>query len=276
MKKTFLTALSLLLLMGTGTVVNAANKPEDPETSKPASTTQNENFAKADLSKLKKNKKGAYILFDGSSLYGWRGYNKATVPSKWTIDEGALKFAGKTAAANQKEGGDIIFAHDFKNFELELETKISHAGNSGIFVLAKEISGKPIYISAPEYQVLDNDNHPDAKMGVNGNRKSASLYDMIPATPQNANPAGQWNKVKIVVKDGVISNYQNGVKVVEYKFGTPEWTALLQQSKFSEAKWPDAFKLLNNLGGESKSGVIGFQDHGDDVWFRNVTLKVLK
>jgi len=274
MKNTAITALTLLLLGGSYEHSQAENNPKS--ISATVNSVQYDKHPQADLSKLKKNSKGAYILFDGTSLYGWRGYNKDHVPSKWTIDNGTLKFAGKAAKEGQTEGGDIIFAHDFKNFELELETKISHAGNSGIFFLAKENPGQPIYISSPEYQVLDNDNHPDAKMGENGNRKSGSLYDMIPATPQNANPAGEWNKVKIVVKNGVISHYQNGVKVVEYKVWTPEWTALLQKSKFAEDKWPEAFKALNNLGGESKSGVIGFQDHGDEVWFRNVTVKVLK
>lgn len=233
------------------------------------------NLSKVDLKNLKKNKKGAYILFDGTSLDGWRGYNKDYVPNKWSIDNGTLKFSRKPSA-DKPEGGDIIFAHDFKNFELEFEWKISEAGNSGVFFLAKEVKGQPIYISSPEYQILDNEKHPDAKMGVNGNRKSASLYDMIPAKPQNSKPAGEWNTSKIVVKGNKIEHYQNGVKVVSYTVRTPEWTQLLQASKFSEAKWPLAFELLNHVGGKTESGVIGFQDHGDDVWYKNVTVKVLK
>jgi len=230
---------------------------------------------KADLSSFKKNANGAYILFDGTSLNGWRGYNKDHVPARWSIEDGLLKFSKQDPNAEKIEGGDLIFAHDFKNFELEFDWKISHAGNSGVFFLAKEIKGQAIYISSPEYQLLDNENHPDAKQGVDGNRKSGSLYDMIPAKPQNGNPAGSWNKAKIVVNNGKVSHYQNGVKVVEYTLWTPEWTALLQNSKFSQAKWPLAFELLNNVGGQTKSGVIGFQDHGDDVWLKNVTVKVL-
>jgi hypothetical protein len=230
---------------------------------------------RVDLNSLKKNKKGAYILFDGSSLNGWRGYNKENVPSKWIIEDGALKFSKNPGVANP-EGGDIVFAYDFKDFELEFEWKISEAGNSGVFVLAKEIKGQPIYISSPEYQILDNEKHPDAKMGVDGNRKSASLYDMIPAKPQNAKPVGEWNSSKIVVKGNTVQHYQNGEKVVEYTIRTKEWTDLLQASKFSKEKWPVAFELLNNVGGATKSGLIGFQDHGDDVWYRNITVKVLK
>ncbi len=234
-----------------------------------------ENLPKVNIKDFKKNSAGAYVLFDGSSLNGWRGYNKNHVPNKWAIENGTLKFSKTPKGVDKAEGGDIIFAHDFKNFELEFEWKISHAGNSGVFFLAKEVKGQPIYVSSPEYQLLDNQNHPDAKQGVDGNRKSASLYDMIPAKPQNSFPAGEWNRAKIVVNKGKVTHFQNDEKVVEYTLWTPEWTALLQASKFSQAKWPLAFELLNNVGGKTKSGVIGFQDHGDDIWLKNVTVKVL-
>ena len=232
-------------------------------------------LSRIDIKSLKKDSKGAYIIFDGSSLTGWRGYNKEHVPNKWSIDNGTLKFS-KSPKVDKPEGGDIVFGYDFKNFELSFEWKISEAGNSGVFFLAKEIKGQPIYISSPEYQILDNEKHPDAKMGVDGNRKSASLYDMIPAKPQNSKPAGEWNTSKIVVKGNTVQHFQNGVKVVEYTIRTKDWTDLLQASKFSQQKWPVAFELLNNVGGASKSGLIGFQDHSDDVWYRNITVKVLK
>lgn len=230
------------------------------------------NLPKVDLTKFKKNKNGAYIIFDGNTLEGWRGYNKTYVPNKWSIEDGSLKFTSKPAV-DKPEGGDIIFAHDFKDFELQFEWKIAEAGNSGVFFLAKEIKGQPIYVSSPEYQILDNEKHPDAKQGVDGNRKSASLYDMIPAKPQNSKAAGEWNTSKIVVKGKKIQHFQNGKKVVEYTIRTPEWTKLLQASKFSQEKWPLAFELLSKVGAEP--GIIGFQDHGDNVWYRNITVKVL-
>ncbi|MFD2596431.1 3-keto-disaccharide hydrolase [Sphingobacterium griseoflavum] len=233
------------------------------------------NLPKVDLKNFKKDANGAYVIFDGTSLNGWRGYNKEKVPAKWSIEDGMLKFSKNPVGVTNPDGGDLIFAHDFKNFELEFEWKISQSGNSGVFFLAKEVKDQPIYISSPEYQLLDNDNHPDAKMGVDGNRKSGSLYDMIPAKPQNGNPAGQWNKAKIVVNKGKVTHYQNDAKVVEYTLWTNDWTKLLQASKFSESKWPLAFELLNNVGGKTKSGVIGFQDHGDDVWLKNIKVKVL-
>lgn len=216
------------------------------------------------------------VLFDGSSLDGWRGYNKTAVPARWTIEDGCLKFNGTGKGEGQNDdGGDLIFDRKFQNFELSFEWKVAKGSNSGVFYLAQEIPGQPIYISAPEYQILDNANHPDAKLGKDGNRMSASLYDMIPAKPQNSKPFGEWNSSKILCYKGTIVHYQNDEPVVEYHLWTTQWTEMLQKSKFSEEKWPDAFKLLNNCGGENQEGLIGFQDHGDDVWFRNIKVKIL-
>lgn len=238
-----------------------------------------------DLAQFPQDADGYYVIFDGTSTNGWRGYSKDALPSRWSIEDGCLKFSGTGTGEGQTgEGGDVIFAHKFRNFELELEWKVSKGGNSGIFYLAQEVTTKnedgtqryePIYISAPEYQVLDNANHPDAKLGVDGNRQSASLYDMIPAKPQNQNPFGEWNKARIMVYKGTVVHGQNDANVVEYHLWTQQWTDMLQASKFSQEKWPLAFELLNNCGGENHEGYIGFQDHGDDVWFRNVRVKVL-
>ncbi len=223
------------------------------------------------------DKDGYVIIFDGSTTKGWRGYGKDELPGKWSIDEAekALKFSGSGGGeAQELDGGDVIFAHKFKNFELEMEWKVSKGGNSGIFYLAQEIQNQPIYISSPEAQVLDNENHPDAIAGVDGNRKSSSLYDMIPAVPQNSKPFGEWNKVKIIVFKGSVFHFQNDVKVLEYHLWTPQWTEMLQASKFSLKAWPLAYELLNNCGGEKREGYIGLQDHGDDVWFRNIRIKI--
>ena len=238
-----------------------------------------------DLADFPVDEDGYIVLFDGSSTKGWRGYGKDALPGRWSVEDGCLKFTGSgTGEGQTAEGGDVIFAHQFKNFTLELDWKISKGGNSGIFYLAKEVTTKdengkdryePIYISSPEYQVLDNANHPDAMLGVDGNRQSASLYDMIPAVPQNQNPYGEWNKTKILVYKGTVVHFQNDVKVLEYHLWTQQWTDMLQASKFSEKDWPLAFELLNNCGGDAHEGYIGFQDHGDDVWYRNIRIKLM-
>ena len=238
-----------------------------------------------DLSKFKVDDEGYIVLFDGTSLEGWRGYGKDEVPSRWSIDEGSLKFTGSgTGEGQQGDGGDIIFAHKFQNFELTFDWKVSKGGNSGVFYMIQEVTTEkdgetilePSYISAPEYQILDNANHPDAKLGKDGNRQSASLYDMIPAVPQNQKPYGEWNQGKILVYKGTVVHSQNGENVLEYHLWTQQWTDMLQASKFSQEKWPLAFELLNNCGGENHEGYIGFQDNGDDVWYRNIRIKVLE
>lgn len=177
----------------------------------------------------KEKKEGWKLVFDGKTSNGWRGYNKKAFPEKgWDIQEGSLHCQSKG------NGGDIILDQKLSNFELELDWKIAEGGNSGIFIFGRELEGKPIYFSAPEMQVLDNDRHGDAKAGKDGNHKAGSLYDMIPANPQNTNPAGQWNHVKIVANNGNIELWQNGAKVVQFTMGTEAWKKMCEESKFKK------------------------------------------
>jgi len=283
MKKFFLGACSLIFAASLASCGGGTKSAEPKEVALAISKTAG--GAETDSVKFAVDKDGFITIFDGKTFNGWRGYGKDNVPSRWVIEDGAIKFTGSGGGeAQEGDGGDLIFGHKFKNFELTFEWKVAKGSNSGVFYLAQEIWStddegnkrlEPIYISAPEAQILDNENHVDAKMGVDGNRMSMSLYDMIPAKPQNSKPFGEWNTSGITVFKGTVLHSQNGANVVEYHLWTPQWTDLLQKSKFSEQNWPLAFELLNNLGGPNREGFIGLQDHGDDVWFRNIKIKIL-
>jgi hypothetical protein len=288
--KKFLVLLAGVLLTTTLAVALYGNKGTKAQTKDAQSKAVPEytvlSNPTVNLKSFRKDKQGYYILFDGKTFKGWRGYGKDHVPTKWAIVNGCIKFNGTGGGeAQDGDGGDIIFTYPFKNFILELDWKVEKGSNSGIFYLAREVATKdkngkqqmePIYISAPEYQVLDNANHPDAQLGENGNRQSASLYDMIPAKPQNSKPYGQWNKAKIMVYKGTVVHGQNGKNVLEYHLWTQRWNDMLQNSKFSETNWPLAYELLNNCGGPRREGYIGLQDHGDVVWYKNIRIKVLE
>lgn len=212
---------------------------------------------------------GWILMFDGKTSDGWRGYGKDHFPAGWTIEDGTLKMnASGRGEAGAEDGGDIIYNKEFENFHWKLEWKISEGGNSGIFYLGQETDEYDfIWKTAPEMQVLDNEKHPDAMLGKDGNRQAGSLYDLIPAKPQNAKPVGEWNQVEIIVYNGTVVHKQNGEVVVEYHLWTPEWEELVAGSKFPA--------LNENWANVAKKGYLGLQDHGDDVWFRNLKVKPL-
>lgn len=209
-------------------------------------------------------KEGWVVIFDGKTTTGWKGYNMPDFPAKnWDVNDGSLHCLG--IGKGEMTNTDLITAKKYSNFELSLEWKISKGGNSGIFIVAQEVPDVEIYKSAPEMQVLDNENHPDGKLGVNGNHKAGSLYDMIPANPQNAKPFGEWNTVRIMVYQGKVVYNQNGTNVVEYSLGTVDWKKMVADSKFKDWTW----------FGAAKEGYIGLQDHGFEVWFRNIKIREL-
>ncbi|MBI9038323.1 MAG: DUF1080 domain-containing protein [Bacteroidales bacterium] len=223
--------------------------------------------AKAEINKLSQAEinDGWVLLFDGESNKGFRGYNKEAFPEKgWEIIDGTLHCIGSGKGEAGGGGGDIIIDKKYKNFELSLEWKISEGGNSGIFYLAQEVKGQPIYKSSPEMQVLDNAKHLDARLGKDGNRQAGALYDLIPAVPQNAKKAGEWNQVKILVYNGTVVHWMNGENVLEYHLWTADWKEMCANSKFKD--WDD---FINT----AEEGYIGLQDHGDDVWYRNIKIK---
>lgn len=207
---------------------------------------------------------GYVLLFDGTSTDGWRGFQKDHVPSKWVVEEGTLHFNPKANG----DGGDVMIDKKYSDFHLKIEWKIEDGGNSGILYRGSEDPEfSAIYVTAPEMQVLDNAKHPDAKLGTNGNRQAGSLYDLISADPQNFKGAGEWNSAELIVKNNHAKHIQNGDIVVEYEYGTQMWDALVARSKFPELN-PDWANL-------QESGYIGLQDHGNNVWYRNIKIKEL-
>ncbi|MBL8203335.1 MAG: DUF1080 domain-containing protein [Blastocatellia bacterium] len=219
-----------------------------------------------ELTKAEK-KAGWKLLFDGKTLNGWRGFHQDSVPGDWTVEDGSITKV-KADGGKRPSGGDIITVEQFDNFEFSFEWKLNKGGNSGVKYLVSE-SLPPTGKSGVsfEYQVLDDDNHPDAKMGIAGNRKAGSLYDLIPA-PSNKiiKPVGEFNQSKVIVKGNHIEHWLNGVKMLEFERGSEKFKQLIAQSKFK-----------NNKGfGEIAKGHVLLQDHGDQIWYRNLKIRELK
>lgn len=219
---------------------------------------------------------GWKLLWDGKTSNGWRGAKLDNFPEKgWTIESGILSVE-KSGGGESAHGGDIVTTQTYRKFILELDFQITEGANSGIkyFVDPELNKGEGSAIGC-EYQILDDEKHPDAKEGVAGNRTIASLYDLIKADAllygednreKRFNGVGSWNRARIEVHGKKVSHHLNGVKVIEYERGTQMWKALVAYSKY--AKWP-AF-------GEAKEGHILLQDHGDEVSFKNIKILELQ
>jgi hypothetical protein len=213
----------------------------------------------------KEKKEGWTLLFNGKDFTGWRKCNGKAMPTNWKIDDNSMMvFTAPDKKPGSGSDGDIVFDKIYKNFELSIDWKASKMANSGIFYNVREVPGQPIYYAAPEVQVLDNVDATDNKIP---SHLAGSLYDMLPADPKTVKPAGEWNTIVIRLKDGKVTHTQNGVKVVEYTLWTPEWDKMVANSKFK------TFKGFTE--GISKEGYIGLQDHGYQVWFRNVKIREL-
>jgi hypothetical protein len=211
-------------------------------------------------------KDGWKLLWDGKTANGWRGAKINTFPEKgWVIEDGLLKVQ-KGGGGESTNGGDIVTTKKYKNFILKADFKITQGANSGIkyFVDPDLNTGEGSAIGC-EFQILDDKKHPDAKLGVKGNRTVGSLYDLIPAIQSKRFNINEFNNATIVVTDSHVEHWLNGIKVVEYERNNQMWNALVAYSKYRN--WP-------NFGNVTE-GYILLQDHGDEVWFKNVKIKEL-
>jgi Domain of Unknown Function (DUF1080) len=199
---------------------------------------------------------GWKLLFDGQTTTGWHGYNQKGMPEGWAVKDGALTRVSKTT--------DIVSDEEFANFELRFDWKLAKNGNSGLFFhVVESPKYKDTYLTGPEFQLLDNEGHPDSKNGPD--RFAGANYALHAPTRNTVHAPGEWNHSRLVVNNGHVEHWMNGVKVVEYELWSDDWKARVANSKFKQ--WPDY--------GLAKSGRIALQEHGAEVAFRNLKIKVL-
>jgi hypothetical protein len=218
--------------------------------------------APANTLTAKEKAAGWKLLFDGKTTKGWRAFKNAAFPAeKWVAAEGTLKCAAG------KKVTDIVTEDEFDSFEFSWDWRTTPKGNSGVKYLVDEaMSTKANDGIGFEYQILDDDLHPDAKKGKDGNRTAGSLYDLIPAGKDKAlQPVGEWNRSRLVVNGNQVEHWLNGVKVVSYERGSAEMKTRIAESKYKDIK---GF-------GEVTKGRLLLQDHDTEVWFRNLKIRSL-
>ncbi|QXV64116.1 DUF1080 domain-containing protein [Mucilaginibacter sp. 21P] len=204
------------------------------------------------------------LLID-SSMSNWHTYGKTGVGKAWQLRDGVLHLdASKKADWQTNGGGDIITNEEYANFDLKVEWKISRAGNSGIMFYVHEDTSKYKYPwqTGPETQIADNKENEDGKLIKH---RAGDLYDLMSISKEVVKPAGEWNKTEVIANDGKLEILVNDEKVLSTNMWDDNWKKMIAASKFKE--WPGF--------GTFKKGHIALQDHGADVWFRNVEIKKL-
>jgi hypothetical protein len=213
------------------------------------------------FTQISQAQKGFKPLFDGKTTTGWHTYNKTNVGSAWQVQDGALHLDPKTKGKDG--GGDLVTDKEYKDFHLKYEWKVAPKANSGlIFYVHEEPKYHATYSTGLEMQVLDNDGHPDGKITKH---RSGDLYDLVKSKSEPVKPVGEWNKAEIISKKGNLTLVLNGVEVVKTTLWDENWKNLIAGSKF--AKWEN--------WGTYRSGKIALQDHGDEVWYKNISIKEL-
>ncbi|RAJ85777.1 uncharacterized protein DUF1080 [Chitinophaga dinghuensis] len=203
---------------------------------------------------------GWKLLFNGSSKDGWHGYKGKTTDT-WVAEKGLLHCLGSATDKSDKRA-DLTSDSSYDNFELNADWKLAPKGNSGIMYLVSEEFEAP-YLSGPEYQIIDDKNFPEK---LEDWQKTGANYAMNPPLVAASNPIGEWNHTKIIVNKGHVEHWLNGQKTAEYTMGSPEW-----KKNKETGKWKDAKGY-----GMTKKGKIALQDHGSEIWFKNVKVKELK
>ncbi|MEO6005758.1 MAG: DUF1080 domain-containing protein [Opitutus sp.] len=213
-------------------------------------------FAANDANALSSAEKadGWKLLFDGSTLNGWRGYAATTPGAGWQVVDGSLTLKGK--------GGDLLTANEYGDFDLSFEWKVTEAANSGV-IYRVGLGEAASYTTGPEYQVLDNDKASDNKKY---NHLAGSLYDVALEPAATVKPVGEWNSGRIRVRGWHVEHWLNGKQVVDVDMHTPKGKALIAESKFKD--WAKFASLSR--------GYIAFQDHGHEVSFRSIKIRDAK
>lgn len=214
----------------------------------------------------KEVKQGWKLLFDGKTMNGWRGAYLDSLPVKgWKVRDGML-IVEQSGGGEAAFGGDLVTLDTYSNFDLTFDFILTAGANSGVkYFVTEGLPKTPGSAIGLEYQVLDDAKHPDAKLGINGNRTLGSLYDLIPAQNKKAKPMGEWNHGRIFSKGTHVEHWLNGKKIVEYERGGEVFLKHKAESKFKERA---GF-------GEAKDGHILLQDHGNEVFYRNIKIRVL-
>lgn len=208
---------------------------------------------------------GWVSLFDGRTLTGWHSYGKSAPGSAWVVDNNAIHLNAASKQSYQVNGGgDLVTDNSYDNYDLKLDWKISPNGNSGIIFNINEDTTKykESWFTGMEMQVLDNDGHSDGKIPKH---RAGNLYDLIAVSKETVKPVGEWNAVEIVNNRGKLDFYLNGEHVVDTRLDDDAWRNLVAGSKFKDM--PDFAKTMG--------GRIALQDHGNDVWYRNIRIKQL-
>ena len=222
----------------------------------------------------KEKRDGWQLLFDGQSLNGWHNYGKTTIGKSWIIADNSIHLDAKpnpNGGWQAPDGGDIVTAEEFGDFELKIDWKVAPCGNSGIIYHIKEDPAKYDYVwkTGPEMQVLDNACHPDSKFPKH---RAGDLYDLVECKYVTVKPGGEWNHARLVFKNGKVEHWLNNRKLVELKMfdkgkPTKKWLDLIAGSKFPKQPAPD-FGLF-------MIGKLALQDHGDPVWYKNIKIRKL-